>query len=360
MQTRSISIGPGVEIACDESGFSGRNLVRSDTPVFAHASVRLRTGSAARLIRDVRDRSHAPVPEYKSGQLLREKDRSLLEWFLGPSGPLYGNAHVHLTDKAFFVVCRAVQLLVGELPAGDVDASLGLGLSPDRYARGLAVTLHREGPTAFGHRRWQAFLEAANDLVNGGRALDRPALVDAFFGVLDELDASGFERPAGQVVQVLRRSGAREQPRRLRLLGDPRLVPALDPFVPAIVAAVRHWSERVGPVVIVHDEQSVLNRRRIAQLYQILHRPGSGDDRAGTTTLMSGLRGADSRGDPRVQVADLLAGLARRIASDSLVGNADPGLATLLRPYLDEHSVWADDHSWCCSLGQGWCDRRTR
>jgi hypothetical protein len=61
---------------------------------------------------------------------------------------------------------------------------------------------------------------------------------------------------------------------------------------------------------------------------------------------MSGLRGADSRTDPRVQVADLLAGLARRIASDELLGRGDPELTTLLRPYVDPASIWQDDRSW--------------
>jgi hypothetical protein len=240
MQTRTVSTGPGVEIACDESGFSGRNLVRTDTRVFAHASVRLPADAAAWCIGEIRDRARDPTPEYKSGHLLRERDRSLLQWFLGARGPLAGNAHVHLTDKTFFVVGRAISLLVG-----DAADPVALGLRPDRHADDLAVTLHREGPAAFGPSRWQAFLDAANRLVNGRRTPDATAPVDAFFATLGDLRAAAPPGRAGEIVRLLSRSGMNRT--RARLLGDPTSVPALDPFVPAIVAAVVHWSATAGP-----------------------------------------------------------------------------------------------------------------
>ena len=46
---------------------------------------------------------------------------------------------------------------------------------------------------------------------------------------------------------------------------------------------------------------------------------------------LHGLRFVDSRTDPRVQVADFLAGTARRIASDDLAGRGDPELTALVR-----------------------------
>ena len=46
--------GDVVEIACDESGFSGSNLLDPGTPVIAHASVDLRDGEAAELIAALR------------------------------------------------------------------------------------------------------------------------------------------------------------------------------------------------------------------------------------------------------------------------------------------------------------------
>lgn len=47
-----------------------------------------------------------------------------------------------------------------------------------------------------------------------------------------------------------------------------------------------------------------------------------------------------------MQIADFLAGVARKIASDELNGNGDAELTSLLRPYVDVLSIWGDDRSW--------------
>jgi hypothetical protein len=41
-----------------------------------------------------------------------------------------------------------------------------------------------------------------------------------------------------------------------------------------------------------------------------------------------------------VQVADLLAGIARRVASDALAGHPDDALTALLCPYVNPESTW--------------------
>ncbi len=101
---------------------------------------------------------------------------------------------------------------------------------------------------------------------------------------------------------------------------------ATDPLVPAIVVAVELWSDggRV-PVDLVHDRQTVLTDDRIACLLRL---PG-----------LASLTLVDSRTDARVQLADFLAGVARRVASDQLAGRADPELVELLRPYGDPPPV---------------------
>jgi hypothetical protein len=55
---------------------------------------------------------------------------------------------------------------------------------------------------------------------------------------------------------------------------------------------------------------------------------------------LAGVRFVDSRSDARVQVADFLAGVARRIASDALNGRGDPRLTGLLASFVDKDSVW--------------------
>ena len=43
-----------------------------------------------------------------------------------------------------------------------------------------------------------------------------------------------------------------------------------------------------------------------------------------------------------MQLADFLAGASRRIASQVLAGQADPGLVDLIAPYVSARSTWLD------------------
>ena len=99
--------------------------------------------------------------------------------------------------------------------------------------------------------------------------------------------------------------------------------------MPALVAAVRHWGRGGRPVLLVHDQQQALTPRRVAHVRELLGEQGDG---AGP---LVDVRLVDSRADARVQVADLLAGAARRIAEDRLDGHGDEALWELLAPYRD-------------------------
>lgn len=79
------------------------------------------------------------------------------------------------------------------------------------------------------------------------------------------------------------------------------------------------------PVTLVHDRQNALTPGRIAAIVQGARRDG---------IALAGLRLVDSRDDARVQIADFLAGIARKIASDQLAGSGDPFLAARLAPYV--------------------------
>lgn len=108
----------------------------------------------------------------------------------------------------------------------------------------------------------------------------------------------------------------------LHALGGPA-----NPLFPSIVRAVELWG---GIVSIVHDQQNLLTPERIAALREEL--PG-----------LTSLTLVDSRSDPRVQVADFLAGVARRAFEDHLNGNGDSELIALLLPYVDPRSLWRPD-----------------
>ena len=304
--------GQVLEVACDESGSDGENLTRGNTDVFAHASVHLPMESAADHVQEVRDRIRSPAEVYKANHLLREKHRPVLEWLLGPSGPVYGHAYVHLTDKSFLVVDRVVDLLVG-----------------DGGAR--ARTLYREGPRAYGNERWQEFLDSCNDLMRTRYNGEVGTPVDSFFHVVDVLSRAGADDRVSEIMALLGRSRSRAESFRAGMLHSPAMIPVLNPLLPAIVDTAAHWSARGRRVLLVHDRQNMLTEERIAWIRR--------------ASRLQGLTLVDSREDARVQLADFLAGIARKIASDELNERGDPHLTALLRPYVGASSVWGDDRS---------------
>jgi hypothetical protein len=325
--------GQVLEIACDESGSDGERLIRDETGVFVHASVHLGTEAAAGCVQEIRHRIRSPAQEYKATHLLREKHRSVLEWLLGSSGPIHGRAHVHLTDKTFFVVRKAVELLVEEVP---YTASIGRHQGP--LARAMAVTLYREGSRTFGHEQWTAFLRSFVELMRATNRRAAGTSVSSFFHMVDAMHRAAAGGQIHDVMGLLGRARSRVESLRAQLAGSPKTLPALDPLMSAIVQTVAYWSRGGTPVSIVHDQQPSLTASRIAQLEEIAGRSSSG--------RLTGLRFVDSRSDPRVQIADFLAGAARRIALDELDHRGDAELTALLRPYVDACSTWGDERSW--------------
>ncbi|KOV92301.1 hypothetical protein ADL04_30520 [Streptomyces sp. NRRL B-3648] len=313
----AVAEGRSREVACDESGSDGENLAGGNTEVFAHASVALPVDAAAECVGEIRRRIRSPAAEYKAAHLLREKHRAVLVWLLAEGGPIHGRAHVHLTDKAFLLVDR----VVGLLSADPVDAA----------------ALYRQGPEVFGAAAWREFLVAANRLlrVRPGGAGD--AGVEGFFAAVDTLVRAAAGTRAAWVAGRPAAYRARAEAYRARVRAAPPLFPVLNPLFPAIRCTAAHWSADGRPVLLVHDQQNALTPGRIARIVQSARRDG---------IALGGLRLVDSRDDARVQIADFLAGVARRIASDELAGGGDPEPAACLRPYVDARSVWGDARSW--------------
>jgi hypothetical protein len=315
-----------VEIACDESGFSGTNLLDPATPVITHASVDLSTGEAAGLIAALRSGFRFSLNEFKSGQFLRgPRAGEALEWFLAA---LSGRAHVHLVDKEYFLVTRIVDLLLAE-----PSYAAGTRLTQDH--RPAALTLYRAKRSAGSD--WGVFLAAFVELVRIKHRPDRRAL-ERFFQARDALVRDGLGAEAEGVLDGLSRTRVRAVLTRLSD-DDQSIPPPLEPMLPALAETVLFWSGGERQVLVIHDEQSALTAGRLRRLQQVLA-DGAGSSPAGAdetgsspagVSPLAGLVMVDSRDDPRVQVADLLAGVARR-----LPGIVDDGP---LQPFLSPTSL---------------------
>jgi len=95
---------------------------------------------------------------------------------------------------------------------------------------------------------------------------------------------------------------------------------------------LRHWGAEGRPLWVVHDVQATLTDAAI--------RTAVGSSPGGASNALEGITFVDSQDDARVQLADFLAGAARRIAAHVLEGRADPALVDLIAPYVSPRSTW--------------------
>ncbi|MGA5302629.1 hypothetical protein ACPCHT_22060 [Nucisporomicrobium flavum] len=310
-----------VELVCDESGYEGEKLIGTTTDVFAHAGVHLSAAVAAGCLAELRRRIRSPATQYKANHLQREKHRSALVWFLGPSSPLFRAAHVYLIDKAYFLIGTLAEVLLG--PPGGTGTGWWQSGPDGGRAREVSDELYRrhaaDGPEP-------AFLVAANNLMRGKDRRDLAGPVDAFFDVAGGSD--GFRRDSAEALRV-------------RLQADPSLS-VLDPLIPALLRAVARWGDGGRPVTIVHDRQTMLPAERVARLQRALRHAG---------LVLTRVELAAAESEPRVQLADILAGTVRQIAQDELHGRGDAELLALARPYVDPLSIWGDRRSWATITG---------
>ena len=162
--------------------------------------------------------------------------------------------------------------------------------------------------------------------------------MEGFFQARDSLAANGLGTPAEDVLDGLSRT--RVWAVMTRMTTDDRSIPPpLEPMLPALAETVLFWSGGRRQVLVIHDEQSALTAGRLRRLQQVLaddvEPSAAGADEAGaspaTVSPLAGLVTVDSRDDPRVQVADLLAGVARR--------STETGYDGLLQPFLSPFSL---------------------
>jgi hypothetical protein len=326
-----------VEIACDESGFTGGNLTFRHT-VFTHASLRVPVESAREEMARLRLRV-AAHGELKASWLLRWCDDDDLHRLLDPSGLLGGQVRVHVTDTRLFLLCRLADVLLSSDEISGLDLP---GEAADR--RGVALELYRQGDTVFGLHRWQAFLVAAGKALRATSRWVPASAVSDFEGELAELAAAPTPAPVREALLRLRAGAGRARAVRRSLEVDSRRPPLLEPLLPALTRCVLGWGTEHRALAVVHDEQSVLTPWRIRDIADRL-------DRAQPGHLLD-LRRVDSRDDPRVQIADLVAGIARRAAASLLMGRPDRRLIDLVTPVVDPRSVWPDE-AWRDGISPG-------
>lgn len=332
-----------VVVACDESGSEGENVTAAGHRVFVHASVDLSTGEADAMMSEVRRLAPSQAPEYKADQILRQSAATAADRLLAVDGALASRALVYLVDKEYFVVGKVVDLLV------EVAYAAGEDLYADRRARGMALMLHHEGARALG-RDWAQLLAAFNSLTRAVQRKGEKTTVAGFFDVLNKVRLRSRRRDVEVILAELWKAKPHAIEFQERLAEDPDQPPALDPLFAALPQTVRAWHERTRrPVLVIHDTYARLTAARVATMIDALARPHASLRRFAPPVALAAVDLADSKDDPRVQVADLLAGLARRDATMALLGDHRDAS---IRPFVGPNSLWSDDPSWTALAGR--------
>jgi hypothetical protein len=308
-----------IQVACDESGFVGGSLF-GRSRVFAHASLHVDPVEAAELTDEVRRRTEAGGQELKASRLNRSWARPIATWLCAADGPLADRVVVHVTDTRLFGLARLAQVVMSDASpdgwwdAHEDDAAWEQALSFDAVLAGLPPRAERE------------LLLAARDLLWVRR---RRRLGDTTSTWAHAVESVAGRMPDGEARRFLRSWAAPDAVARAdAYLAVPPASPLSEPLLPALRWAVRHWSAK-GDVDVVHDEQSVLTAGRVAAIAEELASAYPG-------RRMAGFARVDSRDDPRVQLADLVAGVVRRSLEGRLSGEVvAPGVPV-------DHLVAAD------------------
>jgi hypothetical protein len=293
-----------VQVACDESGFVGGSLF-GGSRAFTHASLHLDPVEAVELTDEVRRRTDAGSQELKASRLNRSWAQPVASWLCAAEGPLGGGrAVVHVTDTRLFGLARLAQVVMAD---STPDGWWGAREDPESWD--LAIRLDAalgELPEA-----WEReFLLATRDLLWIRRRRRHGATIEAW--------ADAVHGVAGRLAEVEGRHflAAWASPdavaRAREYVAAPPASPLSEPLLPALRWAVHHWSDH-GDVEVVHDEQSVLTPARVTAIAEDLAATYPG-------RRMTGFTRVDSRDDARVQLADLVAGVVRRVLEGQLSG----------------------------------------
>ncbi len=322
-------------VAADEAGNTGANLLDSDQPVYALAGVSIDLDRATTIVSETMAGRQETETELKFATLRKRRtgQKTLLDLFrranLDPS-----EAKVALVDKAWMVTAKMVDILIEPrmvakgLQGGFYGAGIHIKISDDLHHRGLAEI------GGVWTELQVAFVELLRDYSSSTVASYLERLRQARIACRDE-----------RLLLALRTMLDTEEQLAEHVDG---FADALDPAIPSASWLASAWSEQFGgePFSIVHDDSKVLEH-----WVDVLVKLGQAEVESfsvGEATVRFPIGLADvtfarSQDDPRIQIADLLAGscawiysaVIRRRAEDSLVTDLE---AVDLKAYV-QHFV---------------------
>lgn len=296
------------EVAFDEAGNTGADLLNTDQPVFSLASVSLTQAEADQLLSRIRT---PQTGELKFSRLKRSDSgrRRLLELLASPS---LGSENVALSlfHKRFVAIAKIVDLLIEPLAHRD-----GLDFLEQGFNLSYCNLLHICLPVYFAPDSVDRLLAAFISMFRERTTESVTSFYAIAHDLLAEHSSSEIAGPFAPVVASERVIGE-------VLRYNDRL--ALDPAIPAFFQQCATWGERFGgPFRLVHDDSKPIFQDKEA--LETFMAPGESGQRIGydRRTFVfplraEGIRFAPSASDPRLQVADLIASSAAHWAASRI------------------------------------------
>lgn len=331
------------QIVGDESGSDGENLSSPTHRTFSYGTTSLTVPEAEEIVIRTRTAIGSTEDEARAGGELKasklfRKHRPVAEALFEPGGPLATTSSVYLADKAKFLAGKMIALLVEE----------------HSYSRGEPLALHQQGYLAdemtdrllplLDDETRAELLASFNALCKSYKAPYAPTGRAARFIQALRLAsvAASHDQRASELLGLLwdARSEAYEIER------DDSLTLDLEPMLPTMLVVATTWHRRLrGAEFEMHiDEYRQLTplmldivKSLAASMYDV---------------RLKDIVQTNSVTDPRVQVADWIAGAGRIAAGDVLNGRASP-LSDLIRPLVDPDSMRSPDSALQRWLAEG-------
>lgn len=301
-------------ISCDESGFSGNDMLGSGQPFFSYASHDLDLHEADDLLKEARTRFPVQMPELKAWKLMKSpRGRELLSFVLDR---LDGRYIATIYDKRMSLACKLFEYIYEPVLAKNsllfYENGLHLFVANYLYMQMLTKGASAETTAA----EFESFM----------RTLD-PAAAPTLFG---SADGAGADPLLGQILRFARGYNvviANET----RALGRSKAGKwVLDLSISAVASHLRNWGGRYPLLDVVCDDSKPIKDLSNAFDNMIGRKDEAfmelGGKRSRLTWNMVGpVRFASSKTHAGIQIADLLAGAAAIVP----VAASRPDLATI-------------------------------
>lgn len=311
-------------ISCDESGYTGNNLLNAGQRFFAYASHDLSLSDAGRLITQVRRDHPVQMPELKAQKLLRSpRGRALIVDVLNA---MQGRYIVSLYDKRVSLAGKLFEYLFE--PVLQKNNMIFYAHNTHRFVAMFFFMLMRE----------ESIERLAGEFESFVRSLD-PSDAPSFFGL-----ESGANPLIDQILRFVRGYNvtiAREM-KGLGRTESGRWV--LDLTASAVFSHLGAWGERHPLLEVACDDSKPL--RAMEGLWDVMINRAEqseiemlGKKRRLTWNMSKPVSFVSSRDHAGVQLADLLAGVTAALPQ---AGEELAGFAQLVEPHMHEDCIFPD------------------